>query len=300
MEELSIMQSRLNGINVVQLVRVTLLALLLATAVLAASPASAAGLGLKRVFNSSASNPEQFKTAFVPCPPGKKVISAGATINGEVGKIVLTAIDPNSTLTGVTAQASETGSGTVSSWSVTAYAICADASPALDLQLFPRSSSSSSQNKSITAPCPSGRILVGVGGSVNRTDGTVALNKFFPSATLASLNVGAAEMGSGTSGSWSVTAEAICAKVGVLNLRRVTVTKDSGSGKVLGATPLCTSSEQAISGAGDVDGPANAVALFSMLPTDDTLSRFNTTGVEIGSGTTDSWRVTGTVFCVPK
>ena len=45
---------------------------MLATAAFAASPASAVGLGLKRVFN--------------------------------------TAIDPNSTLTGVTAQASETGS----------------------------------------------------------------------------------------------------------------------------------------------------------------------------------------------
>jgi hypothetical protein len=295
------MQSRLIRINALRLVRAALLALLLATAAFAASPASAAGLGLKRVFNSSNSNSDPFKTAFVSCPPGKKVTSAGATINGEVGKIVLTAIDPNSTLTGVTAQASETGSGTVSSWSVTAYAICADNTTALDLQLFPQPSTSSSQNKSITAFCPSGRTLVGVGGSVNRTDGTVALNKFFPSATMVSLNVGAAEMGSGTSSSWTVTAEAICAKVGgVTSLRRVTVVKDSGTGKVLGATPLCTSSEQVIGGAGDVAGPANVLALFSMLPTDDVLSRFNTTGVEIGSGTTGSWRVTGTAFCVPK
>jgi hypothetical protein len=295
------MQSRLIRIHALRLVRAALLALLLAGAALAASPASAAGLGLKRVFNSSTSNSDPFKTALVSCPPGKKVISAGATINGEVGKIVLTAIDPNSTLTGVTAQASETGNGTVSPWTVTAYAICADNTPSLDLQLFPKPSASSSQNKAITAFCPSGRTLVGVGGSVSRTDGTVALNKFFPSATMTSLNVGAAEMGSGTSGSWSVTAEAICAKVGgVTDLRRVTVIKDSGSGRALGATPICTSGEQVIGGAGDVEGPANVLALFSMLPTDDVLSRFNTTGVEIGNGTTSSWKVTSYAFCVPK
>jgi hypothetical protein len=295
------MYSRLIGSNPVRLVRAALFVLLIATAGFTASTANAAGLGLKRVFNPSDYNSSPSKTAFVACPPGKKVISAGATINGEVGKIVLTAIDPNLALTSVTAQASETGSGTVSPWSVAAYAICADDTPALDLQLFPQPSTSNSENKAITASCPSGRTLVGVGGLVNRTDGTVALNKFFPSATMTSLNVGAAEMGNGTSSSWVVTAEAICARVSAgLVVRRVTVIKDSGSGRVLGATPICTSGEQVIGGAGDVFGPANAVALFSMLPTDDVLSRFNTTGVEIGSGTTGSWRVTGTAFCVPK
>lgn len=293
--------STLNPISLPRLMQAAIMVVLIAV-VGGTGPATASVPGIQRVFSFSPTNSQPFKTAFVSCPSGKKVMSAGAHINGEVGKIVLTAIDPTNDLTGVTAQAAETNGGTPSNWNVAAYAVCANDTSALGLEHRSESSTQSSTlTRSVTAFCSNGKKLVGVGGSVNRTDGTVALNKFFPSAGMTSVNVGASEMGNGTGSSWFVSAEAICANASAVNdLQRIQLTKriSSSSSRRVGVTALCPSGKREVGGAGLAEGPANVVALHSMLPTRDALTHFNATGSEIGNGTTDLWSITSYAFCV--
>jgi hypothetical protein len=69
----------------------------------------------------------------------------------------------------------------------------------------------SSGNKSITATCPAGWLLVGGGGSISGGDLNVVLRQSFPSAS-ATWTAGAAETDP-TGGNWSVTAYAVCAEL---------------------------------------------------------------------------------------
>ena len=84
--------------------------------------------GLQQVVNSSAVNTATPKNVTATCPPGKRAIGGGAThSNASPGLIVIDQIQPSDedTVPGVvTVSAYETGS--VTSWSVTAFAVCAN------------------------------------------------------------------------------------------------------------------------------------------------------------------------------
>jgi len=84
--------------------------------------------GLQQVFNSSPVNTATPKNVTATCPPGKRAIGGGAThSNASPGLIVIDQIQPSDedTVPGaVTVSAYETGS--VTSWSVTAFVTCAN------------------------------------------------------------------------------------------------------------------------------------------------------------------------------
>lgn len=93
-------------------------------------PAGPTGIdGLEQVINSSPVNNMTPKLVTATCPPGKRAISGGAThSNASPGLIVIDQIQPSdeNTVPGaVTVSAYETG--TITSWSVTAFANCVDA-----------------------------------------------------------------------------------------------------------------------------------------------------------------------------
>ena len=169
-----------------------------------ASPPS----GVVRVGATSATN-STAKTVVATCPSGKQVVGTGAEITGAPGQVLLSQIRPNSALTAVTAGAIEDQDGTTATWSVTAYAVCADPIPMLKL-VVTASASDSSAPKTQFAPCPN-ELLIGMGGIVTSSSGQIVIDDLFPDASLTTAGFGAWEDDSGTSGNWSLTTLAICA-----------------------------------------------------------------------------------------
>lgn len=79
------------------------------------------------VTETSASNAENQKSATAFCPVGKEVLGGGVRLNGDAGKVVPIESSPNASLhLGWTATAREIEVDTLTPWSVSAFAICAE------------------------------------------------------------------------------------------------------------------------------------------------------------------------------
>jgi hypothetical protein len=98
------------------------------------------------------------------------------------------------------------------SWSATAIALCANPLPGLER--VTSTSASNSSNKSATATCPAGKVLVGLGGELIGASGEVVIDDYTPNEFLTSATVTgneAVDLDGAYAGNWSVTAYAICA-----------------------------------------------------------------------------------------
>ena len=129
-----------------------------------AQGASAAVVGIERVGAVSATNSVN-KSATVSCPAGKKVLSASADVTPGDGDVLIDDVRPNADLQSVTVNALEDETGTTADWAVTAIAICAYPPPGLER--VSATSPLNSQNKSVTATCPSGKRVLGTGADLN-------------------------------------------------------------------------------------------------------------------------------------
>lgn len=160
------------------------------------------------------SQSQKFATA--TCTGGRRLVGAGANINGGGGHVVIDEIRPNGSHsiqpTAVTVWALEDQSGTNASWTVTAYAICSY----LPFQghfrhyvvspLF-----SSAPYQEVTVSCPSGTSFLGSGFDIGGGNGQVKLYEVEPSND--SVRVSAIEDYDGFGGSWTLTAYAICGHI---------------------------------------------------------------------------------------
>jgi hypothetical protein len=81
--------------------------------------------GLVRVFNTSASTSTTSKIATATCPAGTVVTGTGAETLTSGGEAAVESIQPNASLTSVTARASEINATSLN-WTVTAFAVCAN------------------------------------------------------------------------------------------------------------------------------------------------------------------------------
>jgi len=104
--------------------------------------------------------------------------------------------------------AAETPPGTTNAWWVTAYAVCADPLPGLNIVSATTTPSSTSMQA--TAASCGGGVAIGTGASVNTRTGNVVLQVARPSVTGASALAQAHEVAAGYTGKWSVTAYAVC------------------------------------------------------------------------------------------
>ncbi len=121
--------------HALQLVRAALLALLIA--LFAAVPAASAAVpGLQRVVSPPTTGSNSTQSAIATCPVGTKVIGTGGEVIGPTGRVVLRRVIPSSNLASVTAAGAEINGGTTSTWTVTAYAICASATAVPDVELL--------------------------------------------------------------------------------------------------------------------------------------------------------------------
>ena len=84
-----------------------------------------APVGLELVTATSAASSAD-KAVTAPCPGGKRLLGSGAEIVGAPSQVLLDGQVPNPGLTAVTVNALEDETGTSATWSIKAYAICAD------------------------------------------------------------------------------------------------------------------------------------------------------------------------------
>jgi hypothetical protein len=186
----------------------------------AAQPAAVSGVVL--VVGQTGSNTSTPKTVSAICPNGKRVIGGGGSAEelgdpdggGGSRNQALTELRPLRFYDGTTTRdaymvtAAETPPGTTNAWWVTAYAVCADPLPGLNI--VSATTTPSSDPMQATAASCGGGVAIGTGASVNTRTGNVVLQVARPSTTGASALAQAHEGAAGYTGNWSVTAYAVC------------------------------------------------------------------------------------------
>src|SRR5687767_3095994 len=106
-------------------------------------------------------------------------------------------------------------------------------------------SASTSVNKTQSATCPAGKVVVGGGGYVTGGVGQVGIDRSTPLTTGTSYSVSAREDGSGYAGNWSVTAIAFCAPP-LIGLTYVSATTAPSSVASRTVSVFCASGRKAI------------------------------------------------------
>jgi hypothetical protein len=303
------MKSHLIGSNLLRLVRAALFALLIAMTAMAGA-ASAAVPGLQLRSATSFSDSSATKSQVARCPSGTKLINASGsiTINGSntgAGEVVLTNITPLADLSGVSVSAAEVASQqTTLAWSVTAHAICANATAVQGLELVRAETPgiiNSTSPKKATAICPSGKTLLGSGGGsssgVFNGRAGVAIEDITPNGTLTSVTVQAAETFSGSSDSWRARAFAICASSAV-GAQVATATSTASPFTPKSALARCPSGMKVIGSGADIGVPLAPGRVFidEIRPLSD-LSGVLVVATEAELGTTNNWNVTARAIC---
>lgn len=172
---------------------------------------ASAPAGLQYVSYTFGAGSTKSRWTSITCPSGKKVLGAGAIVNGGQNRVLLTGLVPSEDGRTVTGTAYEDEVGTTANWSVTATATCAKPVPGLEIVQAGTAQSSDVSIASATLACPTGTKLFGVGGEVTGGNGEVRVRQLDGSAT-GTAQVRAAEDQTGYAKPWSVHTYGICAK----------------------------------------------------------------------------------------
>ena len=145
------------------------------------------------------------------CPAGTVLMGIGGTANDSgANSTRLTALQPLSN-TQFRVQAA-TAAGFTGSWQLGAQARCAQ--PPTGYQIISNTTATSSATfQGAIATCTNGRVAIGSGAVVNTSNAglqEVALQLLRTTGTMDAVRATAREDGNGFSGTWSVTAYAIC------------------------------------------------------------------------------------------
>lgn len=256
----------------------------------APEPAPAAAVaGVVRVHAVSPHNSVN-KSVTVRCPVGKKVYSAGGQVTGGVGNVYMDDVTPSDDLTNVRVTGQENGAY-AANWSVTAYAICGN--PVVNLQRISlQSATDGIATKRVTATCPAGTRLYGLGGEVRGGNGNVFLDRLIPNSLLTSATASASENAADTS--WNLLAYAICgnAPTGLQLVRNQTATN---SASVKSVAVNCPAGKKLIGAGGEIVGRNGRVILDDLTP-DTVTNRVTTTAYENGPVPT-SWSLDAYGIC---
>ncbi|MBB4767401.1 hypothetical protein ACFQFC_24590 [Amorphoplanes digitatis] len=172
--------------------------------------------GLQRVVANSAFDSDASKVAYAECPAGKQLTGTGYSVNGSAGEIVIRSVrpevGPSWAPIGVSVHAWESDT-VLASWSVQAFAVCANPLPGLERVVAQGLSTGSAQVKSTVAVCPAGKILTGTGYETHTShpfDGELTIDRVRPASTGTSVDVHAVEEDP-IIRNWRLDAIAICA-----------------------------------------------------------------------------------------
>jgi hypothetical protein len=181
-------------------------------AVLPATAASAAVPGLVYISAETNFDSTVFKSVRVSCPAGQQVIGGGYDLLGAEGAVVLDDFIPSPTNLLVSAGEivgpGENSDGTTASWKVVATVVCANPLPGYSIWVATSSFTATTGNAA-RAFCPSGQRVVSGGASLSNGFGQVSTVLLDVGTVF--VEADARTDGDGYSGSWSVSAYAICA-----------------------------------------------------------------------------------------
>lgn len=175
--------------------------LLTALAVCAPAPAG------YQVVSSVGANQEQYVTT-PSCGTGRSVIGMGGRVNSGTGQVVLEDVTPSFDLKTVTVRGVEIPGSTDNSWTVTAYAVCANTPAGLERISLVLPSGSPAEITGVKS-CPAGKALYGAGAAMNAGNGNVLLTgvNIAPSDTA---RAWAHEITAGYANNWNLTVYGIC------------------------------------------------------------------------------------------
>jgi hypothetical protein len=272
-----------------------------ALSALAATPAQAVtGLQTVVVTGPITSNFTQAVTA--PCPSGTRAVGGGAVIGGS-DRIKINAAVP--TAGGFTVLGVEPTGGASEDWFIVVHARCAPLTslPGLEYRTATTALDSASRHKA-TAFCPTGKRLIGFGGSIDSNNigqDRLVLTTLRPDPNLTNVVVDSAEGENGFSGNWRAGATAVCVNR-VPGLRIATNESNEGSTSPRHTQVACPAGT-AIHAAGFDLGSASGQAFLSSYILDTDLnSNPNIQGAEItaredATGYAGSWRAPGYAIC---
>ncbi|MEU4570678.1 hypothetical protein [Micromonospora sp. NPDC023956] len=181
-----------------------------------ASPALATVPGLLRMASSSPTGSANYQSATAICPLGKVLVGTGYEILGGNGEVTVDDFrvngGPATAPTAVTVGAYEIDEF-AGSWTVKAYAVCAD--PVVGtVRVAAVTPDDSADFHTVTAECPSGKVLTGSGFELREITGKGIVDELRPDGTVSSAPTGVtlgAYEADPFYGDWSATVYAICA-----------------------------------------------------------------------------------------
>ena len=155
-----------------------------------------------------------------------------------------------------------------------------------------------SDAKSLSAPCPGNKRIISVGGDTTGSDGQVLLDELRPNASLTGAALHAAEDEDGTANAWYLQAFAICAPAPTgLELVSATSPVDSANKSVVAT---CPGSKKLLGSGAKITGGTRQVLLDGILPNQG-LSNVTVNALEDeGAGTSANWSVTAYAICAPN
>jgi hypothetical protein len=265
-----------------------------ASVVLPASPPAVAGT-VQPQTGSSGWGSQASKMAFVGCPAGRRPVGVGGDLDGAVHFAGLVRLPVRPDGLGVNAIAEE-GVEFKKNWTVRAFAFC-HVAPAQWQVVSAVTTPGSLKTRSVTATCPAGTRVLGVGGGVLAGDGEVVLDDLRIGADLSDVRVTGTEDGDGFAGQWRVQAQAICAapQAGQQRVQATSATDSTGSKRVLVRCPL---GRQAHGIGAEMTGAQGQVRIRSLHPEKYSGGR----GVEVVAnedldGFSGSWSLTVYAVC---
>ena len=160
-----------------------------------------------QVVSSTGANQDQYVTT-PSCGAGKSVIGMGGRINGGSGEVVLDDVQPAFDLKTVTVRGVAIPGGADNTWTVTAFAVCANTPPGLE-RVALVSAYHDDPELTLVKGCPAGKALYGAGAAIGAGNGAVLLNGV-NIAPLDTVRTWAHEISGGDPGTWNLTAYGIC------------------------------------------------------------------------------------------
>jgi hypothetical protein len=206
LERLSVMKRHMAKIAGLALVATAGLVGITPTAAAAAVP------GLLTVTASTGSDSNVYKSVQVFCPVGRVVVGGGYDLIGAEGSVVLDDFIPSASGllvgAGEIVGPGEPSDGTTASWRIQATAVCANPVPGYTI-VSAVSTFNPGKARAADAFCPTGTVAIGNGASLSNGFGQISIedNERFD----AYVQAVAVDDEDGYSGSWSITAYAICA-----------------------------------------------------------------------------------------
>ena len=269
--------------------------------VLAATPAHAVP-ALQTVVRTGPITSNFTQAVTAPCPSGTRAVGGGALIGGT-SRVKINAAVP--TAGGFTVLGVEPTGGATEDWFIIVHAKCAPLAslPGLEYRTATTALDSTGRHKA-TAFCPTGKRLIGFGGSVDSNNigqDRLVLTTLRPDPNLTNVVVDSTETENGFSGNWRAGATAVCVNP-VAGLRLVTAESNEGSTSPRHTQVACPAGT-AVHAAGFDLGSASGQAFVSTYILDTDLnSNPNIQGAELTAredttGYSGTWRAPAYAIC---